>query len=268
MPELPEVETIKRNLTPNLGAKITKIDIKRSDIIKRQDFQLNKIINQDIDKIWRRGKYLILSSSPKLNIVLHLGMSGRFYILDVKDEAKEPHIHVIIYLDSQKKLIYQDTRRFGGVWLIKDTALFFEKLGVEPLSSEFTPGYLYEITRGRRIAIKSLLLNQHLIAGIGNIYADEALFKAKVRPDKSAGLLTQEETVKLCLAIKDVLKNSIKERGTTFRDFRDGYNGPGNFQNSLQVYGKTNAKCPSCETVLTKKVIGGRTSHFCSNCQL
>ncbi|HZJ84547.1 MAG TPA: bifunctional DNA-formamidopyrimidine glycosylase/DNA-(apurinic or apyrimidinic site) lyase [Syntrophomonadaceae bacterium] len=268
MPELPEVETIKRNLAANLGAKIIKIDINRQDIIRRQDYQLNKIINRDIDKIWRRGKYLIISSSSELNIVFHLGMSGRFYILDDKDEAKEPHIHVIIYLDNQKKLIYQDTRRFGGVWLIKDTASFFAKLGLEPLSSKFTPGYLYEISRGRRIAIKSLLLNQHLIAGIGNIYADEALFKAKIRPDKSAGLLTQEETVKLCLAIKNVLKNSIKERGTTFRDFRDGYNEIGNFQNSLQVYGKTNAKCPFCETRLTKKVIGGRSSHFCSNCQL
>ncbi|NLB88893.1 MAG: hypothetical protein GX790_06655 [Syntrophomonadaceae bacterium] len=123
------------------------------------------------------------------------------------------------------------------------------------------------MTRGRKIPIKTLLLNQHLIAGIGNIYADESLFLAQIRPDKSAGTITREEADKLCTAIKEVLATSIKERGTTFRDFRDGYNKTGNFQNFLKVYGKTNQNCPRCGQILTRQKIGGRTSHYCAFCQ-
>lgn len=267
MPELPEIETIRTGMEVNVGAKIISIDFKRDDIIKGQDYQPRAIINKAITDVRRRGKYLIFVVAKKYYLIFHLGMSGRFYMIRAEDKVLEPHVHVIIYLDNERRLLYQDARRFGGVWLTKDLELFFGHMGVEPLGENFSPEYLFNITRKRKIAIKSLLLNQQLIAGIGNIYADEALFNAGIRPDKCAGILTYEESRRLCTAVKEVLASSIKEQGTTFRDFRDSYNNSGNFQNFLQVYGKTNEKCPLCGTILIRQVIGGRSSHYCNNCQ-
>lgn len=266
MPELPEIETIKKGIANNIGAKIISIEVNRLDIIKLWEYELDILYGKRLTDVGRRGKYLILSTKT-LNIVFHLGMSGKFYMLNEKEEVTEPHVHVIIYLNNGNKLIYQDTRRFGGVWLVRDLGTFFSHLGVEPLSPDFTANYLYDITRGRKIPIKTLLLNQRLIGGIGNIYADESLFAAGIRPDKKAGLLTMEEAQNLCLAIKKVLATSINERGTTFRDFRDGYNNIGNFQNQLKVYGRTNGNCFACGYKLTRQVIGGRSSHFCPHCQ-
>lgn len=267
MPELPEIETIRRGMQVNIGAKITNLIINRQDVIKLKDYEPAKLLNKQISKVTRRGKFFVFELEKNYNLVFHLGMSGRFYMVKSDDIISEPHVHVIVELDNGNKLLYQDARRFGGVWLVKDIKSFFVKMGVEPLSEEFNAKYLYEITRRRKIAIKTLLLNQHLIAGIGNIYADESLFAAGIRPDKSAGTLTMEEADKLCRAIKKVLETSIKERGTTFRDFRDSYNKTGNFQNFLKVYGKTNEKCPRCGEILARKKIGGRSSHYCSSCQ-
>lgn len=267
MPELPEIETIRRGMEINVGAKIVGIDINREDIIKLKVYPPDLILNKKITAISRRGKYLIFVVAKKYYLIFHLGMSGRFYMINPGDIILEPHVHVIIHLDNKNRLLYQDARRFGGVWLVKDIDAFFQHMGVEPLEKDFSPDYLFAISRKRKIAIKSLLLNQNLIAGIGNIYADEALFRAGVRPDKSAGAITAEESRRLCLAIKEVLAASIKEQGTTFRDFRDGYNNSGNFQNFLQVYGKTNEKCPSCGNILVRQIIGGRSSHYCRNCQ-
>lgn len=266
MPELPEIETIKRGIANNVGSKIKSIEVNRLDIIKRQEFELDLLYNETITGVGRRGKYLLLTLGEYF-LIFHLGMSGRFYILDADCEDNTPHIHVIIYLDNGYKLIFQDTRRFGGVFLVRDLVTFFAKMGVEPLSEDFTADFLYNITRGRRIPIKSLLLDQRLIAGIGNIYADESLFLAKIRPDKKAGLLTLAEATALSVAVKKVLARSIEERGTTFRDFRDGYNKMGNYQKMLKVYGRTNENCVDCGLGLTRQVIGGRSSHFCSNCQ-
>ncbi len=267
MPELPEIETIRTGMAVNVGAKIINIDINRDEIIKLRDYEPEELLNKTISEVKRRGKFLIFVLEKHYNLVFHLGMSGRFYMIKPEEEITEPHVHVIVYLDNQNRLLYQDARRFGGVWLAQDLTALFDHMGLEPLAPEFSAQYLYDITRNRKIAIKSLLLDQHLIAGIGNIYADESLFRAGIRPDKSAGSLTSDETKRLCKAVKDVLKNSIKERGTTFRDFRDGYNNTGNFQNFLQVYGKTNEKCPACDTILIRQVIGGRSTHYCSNCQ-
>ncbi|HZK43363.1 MAG TPA: bifunctional DNA-formamidopyrimidine glycosylase/DNA-(apurinic or apyrimidinic site) lyase [Syntrophomonadaceae bacterium] len=267
MPELPEIETVKKGMQVNIGAKITNIEIYREDIIKAKDFDSSELYGQTISNIRRRGKFLIFNLEKDYNVIFHLGMSGRFYMIDASEEISEKHVHIVIHLDNQKKLLYQDTRRFGGVWLVKDLFAFFTKMGVEPLTKDFNADYLYKITRKRKIAIKSLILNQHLIAGIGNIYADESLFMAGIRPDKKAGLLTFDEADKLCKAIKQVLKNAIKERGTTFSDFRDSYNQLGNYQNFLQIYGRTNEKCFNCDTLLERQKIGGRSSHYCPKCQ-
>jgi formamidopyrimidine-DNA glycosylase len=164
-------------------------------------------------------------------------------------------------------MVYQDARRFGGIWFIKDYVQFFARMGPEPLSRQFSSACLVQAFKGRKAPVKNLILDQHVVAGIGNIYADESLFAAGIRPDREAGTLAADEIDRLCRAIKKVLKNSIEQRGTTFRDYRDGYNQKGGFQNFLKVYGKKNQACPKCGQVLAVKRIGGRSSHFCESCQ-
>lgn len=267
MPELPEVETIKETLQSNIGARIKSIEMKRGDILKLKDFELEETYGKSLSAISRRGKFLILEMAERLNIVLHMGMSGRFFIKEEKEEIMQKHVHMIVYLDNGRNLLYQDARRFGGVFLLEDIQEFFSRLGIEPLSTSFNASYLEKVSKNRKIAIKSLILKQNLISGIGNIYADEALFEAGIRPDRPAGSLTIDEFKALSCAIKKVLKEGIKHRGTTFRDYRDGFNQAGNFQKHLKVYGKTGKKCPSCGEPLCRQVIGGRSSHFCGRCQ-
>lgn len=267
MPELPEVETIRTALEINIGARIIHADVKRDDIIKCKDFASEEMNGQAIRAIKRRGKYLILELEKDYFLVVHLGMSGRFYMQAEADEIFAPHVHFILHLDNGRKLVYQDARRFGGIRFCHDPEVLFAHMGVEPLSRQFNPRYLEKICRNRKVAIKTLLLNQNLVSGIGNIYADEALFAAGIKGDRPAGTLTAAEIKSLQRAIVQVLKHGINERGTTFRDYRDGYNESGNFQNSIKVYGKTGQACTTCGGTIKKEIIGGRSSHFCERCQ-
>jgi formamidopyrimidine-DNA glycosylase len=267
LPELPEVETIVQSLQPCLGATVTQIHIARPDIVRLREYEPKDLLGSTIEKIWRRGKYLILVYGPRRNMVLHLGMSGRFFSASYDYIISEPHVHLVITLGNEYKLLYQDARRFGGVWLVQDISRFFAHLGVEPLSRGFNCGYLKKMIQNRKIPIKSLLLNQDQVCGIGNIYADEALFRAQIRPDRISTTLTHDEVKQLCQAIKKVLRQGIKYRGTTFRDYRDGQNRSGEFQKHLQVYGKEGLPCPNCGKMLTRIKIGGRSSHFCGHCQ-
>lgn len=267
MPELPEVETIRQSLLFLCGARVKHIDIKREDILRLKDYRLKELYGRKIEDIRRRGKFLILKLEDNFNIVLHMGMSGRFFVAAEEILIDEPHIHSIIYLDNSYKLIYQDPRRFGGIWLVHDLNAFFSRMGREPLEDDFNCEYLRQVAGKRKATIKSLLLEQNVIAGIGNIYADEALFRAGIRPDRKALSLTYSEIDALCKAIKEVLTKSIKERGTTFRDYRDGYGKSGNFQNFLAVYGREGEECRLCGTRINREKIGGRSSYFCPNCQ-
>lgn len=267
MPELPEVETIKRSLHNVLGACITDLQINREDIIRRQEYEPGLVCAKPIKEIDRRGKFLVIKLQAKQYIIMHMGMSGRLYLASEAETLTAPHIHIIIHLDNGQKMVYQDARRFGGIWFIKNRAEFFADMGPEPLSPRFNAGYLSKIFEGRKAPVKNLILDQHLVAGIGNIYADESLFAAGIRPDRQAGKLTSVEIKRLCQAIKKVLKTSIEQRGTTFRDYRDGYNQKGGFQNYLQVYGRKNQHCPHCGTPLMVTRLGGRSSHFCAVCQ-
>lgn len=267
MPELPEIETIKNTLAPNSGAAIKNIEFRRSDIIRRQDFDPALTGGKTIREFARRGKYLVIFLDRSHNIIVHLGMSGRFYQVEEDAQVTARHIHAVFYLTNGKKLLYEDPRRFGGIYFVRDHKQFFAKMGVEPLSPDFTPDYIDKIIKNRKIAIKSLLLCQNLISGIGNIYADEALFAAGIRPDRPSASLSPQETTRLCRAIKEVLQQSIELHGTTFRDFRDGYNQAGSFQHRLKVYGKNREKCSVCGQIICKEVIGGRGSHFCEKCQ-
>lgn len=267
MPELPEVETIRRSLQTIIGAKIREIKINREDIVRLSNFSPETLYGQSLKEIVRRGKFLVLKSGKECNLIVHMGMSGRFYMVDEEAPLPDKHIHVIIYLDNGNKLVYQDARRFGGIWFVKDLGEFFARMGTEPLSDQFNEVVLGRMVQNRKTAIKNVLLNQNLVCGIGNIYADEALFAAGIRPDRPANSLSGLEIKRLCRAIKEVLQTSIEQRGTTFRDYRDGFNRSGNFQNYLKVYGKVGEKCPVCGQLLKRDRIGGRSSHYCEKCQ-
>jgi formamidopyrimidine-DNA glycosylase len=266
MPELPEVETIRRSLLSNVNAVLVKLEIFHPGVLRRQDFEPAELCGQPLKKIARRGKYLVFSFGEK-HLLIHLGMSGRFYMVEEDQELTGKHIHAVMHLDNGRRLVYQDARRFGGLWFIKDIQDFFSCLGCEPLEDEFDASHLARLVKGRKVAIKTLLLNQNLIAGLGNIYADEALFAAGILPQRPAGTLSDEEIERLAQAIKKVLAKSIEQRGTTFRDFRDGYNQSGGFQHHLQVYGRKDQPCPVCGHPIVLERIGGRSSHYCQHCQ-
>lgn len=267
MPELPEVETIVRSLQVNVGARIKTIDIRRQDIIRLQQFPADELNNRIIKDIKRRGKFFVFYLGCNHNLVFHLGMSGRFYMIRNYNEPSQKHIHALIYLNNGNMLVYQDPRRFGGIWLIQDLKLFFNNMGPEPLSNEFTVAYLQKVLEHRQAPVKNILLNQHLISGIGNIYADEALFAAGIRPDRPASSLDQSEIIKLHRFIRNILYQGIEYRGTTFRDYRDPFNQKGNFQKHLKVYGRQNQPCLQCHQTIQQIRIGGRSTHFCNNCQ-
>ncbi len=267
MPELPEVETVRRHLECSVGSRLLNIDIGRADILRREEFAPREIIGAQLTAISRRGKFLIFHFGNGLYLIMHMGMSGRIYLLGEDEEATGAHIHLVLHLDNNTRIIYQDPRRFGGAWLVRDVETFFAHMGLEPLGKEFTSASLAQMVAGRKVAIKTLLLNQSLICGLGNIYADEALFRAGIRPDRPAGSLGAKEIDHLWHAIREVLRHSLEHRGTTFRDFRDGHNQAGEFQNQLQVYGKAEEPCPGCGKPIRRVRIGGRSSHFCEHCQ-
>jgi formamidopyrimidine-DNA glycosylase len=267
MPELPEVETIKRSLRPNKGARITRIEIIRPDIIKKAEYDPEIAEGMVIADFNRRGKYLIIRLEESYFILVHMGMSGRFYTMGESEQDYEKHVHFIVHLNNNQKLVFQDARRFGGIWFICDLSSFFCNMGKEPLNHDFSASYLHSELKNRRAAIKTLLLNQDIVCGIGNIYADEALYLAGIRPDRSADSLSEEEFLRLNRAIKMVLQQGIEKRGTTFRDYRDGNNAKGGFQDHLQVYGRAGEKCNRCGAEIIRERIGGRSSHYCQHCQ-
>lgn len=267
MPELPEVETIRSCLECHQGARIVRVEVKRPDIIRRADFEAAELEGLSIKEVKRRGKYLDLVLSSGGHLILHMGMSGRFYQVQEPGQIEAAHVHLVVYLSNEAVLVYQDARRFGGVWLVKDARDFFSRLGVEPLSRSFNTDYLEKALIGRKTAIKTLLLDQRLISGIGNIYADEALFTAGILPDRPANSLNRREIEVLVKAVRKVLGQGIKQRGTTFRDFRDGYNRMGGFQDHLKVYGRFREPCPTCGRPLERVRLGGRSTHYCGRCQ-
>lgn len=267
MPELPEIETIRRNMLEHKGRRIIQAELRREDILRARDYEAAWLAGQSLRDFRRRGKFLIAELDDTRRLVFHLGMSGRFYALDAAAEQDLPHVHFVLYLESDYKLLYQDPRRFGGIWFCQDEAALFAKMGPEPLEDGFTPDYLAAVLARHRTPVKNVLLNQRLIAGLGNIYVDEALFASGVRPQRPAAALSAEEIGRLHRAIRQVLQKGIAMRGTSFRDYRDGFNRPGDFQNYLQVYSKGGEPCPHCGAPLQKTTLGGRGTVFCLNCQ-
>ena len=274
MPELPEVETIRRSLEEKIsGLAITGVDIYLERIIKEPasvGVFKEIVAGKKIEKLDRIGKYLLLYLSDGYVMVIHLRMTGRLlYVAQYEDVTK--HTHLIFQLSNDYHLRFLDIRQFGTIYLLKEEELKTIKglavLGPEPLSENFSAALLNERLRKKVKKIKQVLLDQDVVAGLGNIYADEVLFEAGILPDRKANTLTEDEISKLYQSIVKVIKEAICHRGTSFRDYVDGEGEKGDHQNHLKVYQRTNQPCNRCQCHIKREKIAGRSSHFCLGCQ-
>ena len=273
MPELPEVETVRRTLQPKLaGLKFTDVQIFLPKMIRTpepEEFK-EKIVDKKVVKIGRRGKYLLINLSGGYTLMVHLRMTGRLVYCE-SEEPVSKHTHVILNLNNDCQLRFADIRQFGRMWLVPTTSLStlagFKDLGIEPLDEFFTRDFLKKELRRRHARIKPLLLDQTFIAGLGNIYTDEVLHRAKINPERLATTLTPREIAHLYHAIQDVLQEGIENRGTTIRDFIDGDGRAGSYQELLRVYSREGKPCPHCGKEIVKKKVGGRSSYYCPACQ-
>lgn len=274
MPELPEVETVRRSLLPVvLNEPIQALQVYYERILQHispEEFKKQLVGNRFLD-LTRRGKYLIFQLENELELVAHLRMTGRLIYFSSSEIELAKHTSAVFRFESGGELRFEDVRKFATLNLVPrgnyEEIKGLWTLGVEPLSKEFTWQYLQALTQGRSQTIKGLLLDQTKIAGLGNIYADESLFASGIHPEREAGSLSAEELQKLHQAIVAVLKEAIAGQGTTLRDYRTGYGRQGSFQNKLQIYGKKGEKCPRCGVDLEYKKVAGRTSHYCPRCQ-
>ena len=272
MPELPEVEQVKRTLSPHVvGKKIIAVDVRLPRLIQypAADVFVDKLVGKTVEGIERKGKYLRLNLGRDLYLLIHLRLTGA--LLAVKKVASEPlYAKIKFALAGDEDLWFTDIRTFGTLYLIDHGDKVIEGyagLGPEPLSEELTAEYLTPIISRKSAAIKGVILDQKVIAGLGNIYADEALFVAGILPDRNADLVTVEECEKLIAAINQVIAQGIKNHGTTFRDYKDGNGNQGSNQKYLLAYGRKGKPCKTCGTILEGSKVAGRGTTFCSHCQ-
>ncbi|GAV13413.1 DNA-formamidopyrimidine glycosylase [Paenibacillus sp. NAIST15-1] len=273
MPELPEVETVKQTLnTLVAGKRIERVTVTLPRIIQRpleiEQF-CDALKGHTIERVERRGKFLRILLDG-LVLVSHLRMEGRYGVY-AANEPVEKHTHVIFHFDDGTELRYKDVRQFGTMHLFAAGEEWeqppLHKLGVEPLSPEFTVERFAEAMRRRRSFIKPVLLNQHIVVGIGNIYVDEALFRAGIHPNRAADELTDEEYALLHRAIIDTLKEAVEAGGSSIKSYVNGQGEMGMFQHQLQMYGRQGQPCVQCGSIIEKTVVGGRGTHYCPVCQ-
>ena len=265
MPELPEVETIVRGLqNPLEGRRFTGVTVKWPNSIKTPLGELKqKLPGQTINTLTRRGKYLQFNLSGPDTLFIHLKMSGDL-LVEPHDDPIHPHIRTIFALDNGHQLRFKDMRKFGRIYLVRHPEAVTGNLGPEPLADDFTVEDFSAMFVGRRGRLKPLLLNQGFIAGIGNIYAAEACFRAGVQPNRQADTLTSQELTRLYHAIRRVLNEGIVHKGASLDSVYRG----GEFQNHFQVYGRTDEPCYTCGTSIVRIVLGSRSTHFCPKCQV
>lgn len=269
MPELPEVETTLRGIMPHIINQIVINTEVRHPKLRWPIPELSLLIGQPLLNLSRRNKYLLLTF-PKGTLILHLGMSGRLRIL-AEPCSPQKHDHVDIHFSNHAYLRFTDPRRFGAIlWTTEDPLAhpLLKNIGPEPLTSQFNTGYLLKKAKNRSTAIKSFIMDGKIVAGVGNIYATEALFLAGIHPSRLASKVTEEEFAKLVPLIKQILKAAIKKGGTTLKDFTQSDGSPGYFSIQLNVYGKAGQACPQCKTPLESMRLGQRGTTFCPNCQI
>jgi formamidopyrimidine-DNA glycosylase len=288
MPELPEVETVRMGLAPTLeGHRLVKVETRRAGL--RVPFPKNfakRLTGRRVEALRRRAKYLLVELDGGETLVIHLGMSGRMavyaeggikklgqYVYDtVPPEAGSgKHDHVVFETDAPARIVFTDHRRFGLMTLLPTETLdedkLFEGLGIEPLSNGFHADYLASALKGKKTPIKSALLDQRVIAGIGNIYACEALFRSHISPKRLAGKLNKDQIALLAEAIKKVLRDAIAAGGSSLRDYKQADGNLGNFQHHFQVYDREGEPCPQGDGVVKRIVQAGRSTFYCPKCQ-
>jgi len=269
MPELPEVETTLRGIEPHLlNQRIAHVVVREPRLRWLVPEAVSKADGQQLVRLQRRGKYLLLKLQQG-GLLIHLGMSGSLRILR-DPEPPRKHDHYDIDLQNGVCLRFNDPRRFGAfLWLDGDMLSheLLRGLGPEPLSKDFTADHLYRHSRGRKLAIKSFIMDSHIVVGVGNIYASEALFMAGIHPQRAAGRVSRRRYESLAAAIRDVLQRAIRRGGTTLRDFVNSDGAPGYFAQELLVYDRAGGDCFQCGGKIAQKVIGQRSSYYCPVCQ-
>jgi len=270
MPELPEVETTRQGISAYVcESPIANVTVREPRLRWPVPPTLPQILKgHTFKEVSRRGKYLLLSTDNG-TLIIHLGMSGSLRILS---EYIEPgkHDHVDIVFANNKVLRLKDPRRFGAVLWCETTPnqhQLLENLGIEPLSAEFNGGFLYQQGHKRKVAVKQFIMNSHIVVGVGNIYANEALFLAGIKPTQSVNKISRQRMDKLADAIKLVLKKAIKKGGTSLRDFTRSDGNPGYFKQSLNVYGRESEACINCGSAIRLVRQGQRATYYCPRCQ-
>ncbi len=270
MPELPEVETIIKGIRPHIVGQMV------NDVFIRQRFlrwpipeDLPVLIKaQRIEAVFRRGKYILIRM-VRGTLLMHLGMSGSLRIVH-GGSIPTKHDHVDILLSNNHCLRFRDPRRFGAIlWTENEPCQhsLLNSLGLEPFDQRFNGDYLYQQSKGRRISVKSFIMDSHIVVGIGNIYANEALFMAAIQPKRKIGRIAKHRYQTLTESIRYVLRNAIAQGGTTLKDFVNEVGNPGYFKQSLQVYGRNGEKCGRCQTVIREQRLNQRSTFYCPNCQ-
>ena len=269
MPELPEVETVKNGLQPHLiNQSIQSVTVRDSRLRWPIPHDLNETLNgHTINHIRRRSKYLLLDFDHG-SLIIHLGMSGKLTIVNEEVAAKK-HDHADIICNNGTILRYNDPRRFGAIlWsTTPEQHPRLTNLGPEPLSRQFTAQHLYKHCQGKSAAIKAIIMNAKLVVGVGNIYANEALFHSHIRPTTAGKDISLTQAHQLVKAIKSTLRQAIQAGGTTLKDFTQADGKPGYFQQKLWVYGRQNKACHRCQTAIKRITQAQRSSFFCPSCQ-
>ena len=274
MPELPEVETTARGLRPHLvGRRISSVgQLDWPNMLPNVDPDrlVPRLTGRLVEAVWRRGKYLVLQLSDGATLVIHRKMTGNL-VLRAPLTPPQPHTHLVLSFEDGPELHFVDPRKFGRIYYFHDPAeldrFFAERLGPEPLEG-LTASRLAELLRGRKRSLKALLLDQAFLAGLGNLYADEVLWLARLHPRRTAAGLTPDEIGVLADAIREVLEGAIARRGTSLSDYVDAAGEPGENQSHLMVYGRTGLPCPRCGTSIERRVLAQRGTWLCATCQI
>ena len=273
MPELPEVETMVRDLSRRVvGRRIVEVEASFPGIVRYPEFPefVQRVVGRTIEAVSRRGKYAILSLFSGDSLIIHRGMSGSL-LGRAPSDPEDRFVRLLIRLDDGSELRYDDPRKFGKIFVMEGTGserpLPWTNMGPEPLSDDFTVDGFGEALSKRTALIKPLLLGQQIVAGLGNIYVDEALHLAGIHPERRANTLSPDEVRRLYAAIREVLAMAVERRGTTFSSYRDLEGRSGQYQDALQVFRKAGTACPRCGTGIIRLVVGGRGTHICPACQ-
>ena len=270
MPELPEVQTVVNHLQPSLpGSIIQSLSNPNGygtvfENGSPADYK-SFLIGKKIQSITRRGKFIIFNLDIGY-LLVHLRMTGKL-LIENPDQNNMKYVSFQLNFSNNSSLYFQDIRKFGRIYISNDLNWLESKLGVEPLSEKFTPQWLYKQLHSHKRMMKPLLLDQKFIAGLGNIYVDEALWQSGIHPRAQSNKMNHNRTNKLSNAIKDILNRAISYQGTTIINFSYGQNRNGNFSDELQIFGKSDAPCPKCKTPIIKEFVAQRGTHFCKKCQ-